>query len=176
MSDAKKTPTNDVKLPQTQAELRKVLERAQDGDEKVLPVVQRLLENPAHVTFFGGDLAGSVVDGFAEAIAEDDIGRCEAVRRKLELLRAELLGDNPTPIERMLVERVVACWLQLQEAELRYAQDPTITYGDDQRCLDSITRRFLASVRALLVARKMSVPTVQINVNEQANAGTLIDP
>jgi hypothetical protein len=44
----------------------------------------------------------------------------ETLCRNLELLRAALAGPNPTPIERLLVQRVVACWLQVQNASLRY--------------------------------------------------------
>jgi hypothetical protein len=100
------------------------------------------------------------------------------VIRKLELLRAELLGDNPTPVERILVERVVACWLQVQAAELRAAQS-TDTYlkqlDFQQRRMDATNRRFLAAVKTLALVRKLAVPVLQVNiakkqVNVAANA------
>ena len=52
----------------------------------------------------------------------------EALPSKLELLRDELTGKNPTPIERLLVERVLACWLQVQVADIRDAQGEELVH------------------------------------------------
>jgi hypothetical protein len=127
-----------------------------------------MLQNPAYIPVFGGHLAEQVIGSFVSAIDEDNLAFREAVTRKLELMRAELLGDNPTPVERLLVERVVACWLQVQDAELRYAQgqaDLTMKQGDYyQRRMDAANRRFLAAVKALALIRKLAVPALQINV------------
>ncbi len=101
-------------------------------------------------------------------MSEQDIGFQEAVRRKLELLRADLLGPDPTPVERLLVERVAACWLQVQDAELRYAQGQgslSIRQADyHQRRMDAANRRYLAALKALAVVRKLAVPVLQVNV------------
>ena len=92
-------------------------------------------------------------------------------------MRAELLGDNPTPVERLLVERVVACWVQVQEAELRFARgqgDLTIRQSDFlQRRMDSTHRRYLAALKALALVRKLAVPALQINLaRKQVNVVT----
>ena len=83
-------------------------------------------------------------------------------------MRAELLGDNPTPVERLLVERVLACWVQVQDAELRYARnqkDMTFRQGDfHQRRMDATSRRYLAALKALALVRKLAVPALQINL------------
>jgi hypothetical protein len=90
--------------------------------------------------------------------------------------RAELLGDNPTPVERVLVERVLACWLQVQDAELRTAQEPNayIKLADfHQRRMDATNRRFLVAVKTLALVRKLAVPVLQVNIaKEQVNVAT----
>ncbi len=48
-------------------------------------------------------------EAFLRAMAKDNLAFQEAARRKLELLRAELLGPSPSPVERVLAERVAAC-------------------------------------------------------------------
>jgi hypothetical protein len=148
--------------------LRAILKRSQAGDHATLPVIRKMLEDPANLRLFGGELAETVAQSFLKAIGGEDIGFREAVLKKMQTMRADLLGENPTPIERILVERVVACWLQVQDAEVRFAQrqaDLTMTQGDyHQRRMDSANRRFLAAVKTLALVRKLAVPALQINV------------
>lgn len=90
-------------------------------------MIRQMLVRPGAVGSFGGDLAEQVILSFTKSLGGKNVAFRGDMRRKLELLRAELLGDKPTSIERVLVERVVACWLQVQDTELRPAQlaDPT---------------------------------------------------
>src|SRR5262249_18691992 len=83
-------------------------------------------------------------------------------------MRAELLGSDPTPVERLLVERVVACWLQVQDAEVRFAQaqgNLSIKQADYyQRRMDGANKRYLAALKALALVRKLALPVLQITV------------
>jgi hypothetical protein len=156
--------------------LRKLVERAQNGDETTVPRIRELLKSPGAVGTFGGDLAELVVWSFTKSLVGKDVAFREAVIRKLELLRAELLGANPTPVERILVERVLACWLQVQAAELRAAQS-TDTYlkqlDFQQRRMDATNRRFLSAVKTLALVRKLALPILQVNIaKKQVNVTT----
>src|SRR5262249_37446886 len=91
---------------------------------------------------------------------------------KLDLLRAELAGPNPSPVERLLVERVVACWLQVQDADVRYAQAqndrPSRQHSDFlQRRMDRAHRRYLSALRTLALVRKLAVPVLQVNIADK---------
>ncbi|MDY3560234.1 hypothetical protein R5W23_001460 [Gemmata sp. JC673] len=178
MADATKPlPPAEPELPKTTAEIRALLKRTHAGDESTVPVVRKMLQDPACVHLFGGDLAHEVVASFTRAMAGDNVSFREAVLRKLELLRAELLGENPTPVERVLVERVVACWLQVQDAELRAAQgqkDTSFRQAEfHQHRMDAANRRFLAAVKTLAQVRKLAIPVLQINVGKkQVNIAT----
>jgi hypothetical protein len=162
------TKPAEVVVPKTTDEFRALLKRAHAGDETTLPVVQKMLENPAHIASFGGNLAEQVVSSFAEAMGGKNLAFREALRRKLEAMRVELLGDSPTPVERLLVERVAVCWLQVQDSELRFTQyqkDLSIRQGDyHQRRIDAANRRFLAAVKALALVRKLVLPAFQVNI------------
>ena len=164
-------PANDKR-----AEILALVERARTGDESTVPQIRELLMQPGAMGMLGGDLAEQVFVSMAKSMGGKNVGFREDVRRKLELLRYELLGDNPTPVERILVERVVACWLQVQDAELRSAQhnDPTIKQADfHQRRLDATNRRFLAAVKTLALVRKLAVPVLQVNIaKKQVNVAT----
>ena len=94
----------------------------------------------------------------------------EALPPQLKAKRAELAGPEPSPLEELLAERIVACWLQLQYAEAIYAQnlgDMNMTQVEyHQRRLDRLHRRYLSSIKALAQIRKMG-PAVQINIAEK---------
>jgi hypothetical protein len=157
--DAKKTlPPGEITAPQTLEELRAFSKRSQMGDPKSQPTVQPMLGSSTEVLILSGELSAAVVKAFATSLVGQDPRLCEAIRRKADLLREELLGDTITPAERLLVDRVVSCWLQLQGAELRCAQLPADTdYDDVEICLrrmDAANRRFLATIRMLAQVRK----------------------
>jgi hypothetical protein len=159
---------NEPAVPRNADEVRAFLKRTQAGDRSTLPVLQTMLRDPECVRVFGGELAESVEGSFLRALAKDDVGFQQAARRKMELLRAELLGPGATPVEQLLVERVVACWLQVQDAELRYAQGQdklNIRQADYyQRRIDAANRRYLAALKTLALVRKLAVPALQINL------------
>jgi hypothetical protein len=161
-------PAKGEDVPTTTEGVRALLKRTQTGDHTALPVVRKMLDDPFYLRLFGGELAENATTSFVKAMGGEDLGFREAVLKKMELLRAELLGANPTPVERLLVERVVACWLQVQDADIRAAQgqkDATLRWSDfHQRRMDAANRRFLAAVKALALVRKLAVPALQINV------------
>ncbi len=151
-------------IPTDPKELRKIVQRARQGDEATLPVLRELLKNPATVDMLGGNLARQAEHSLINALVGEDLAWKYALVRKLELLRAELGGPNPTPVERLLVERVVACWLQVQDADVRYTQakNPALEWGDYyQRRMDRAHKRYLSALKALALVRKLAVPVLQ---------------
>jgi hypothetical protein len=67
-------------------------------------------------------------------------------------MRTELAGPTPTPLEKLLVERIVTCWLQLQDADIRCARakDLNINQADyHQRRIDHSHKRFLSGIKTL---------------------------
>jgi hypothetical protein len=83
---------------------------------------------------------------------------------KLELLRSELSGPNPTPVEKVLVERAIVCWLQVTAADIRLEQSEepmTVAVAEyHQRCRDRSHRRFLSAIRTLATVRRLAVPAL----------------
>jgi hypothetical protein len=160
-------PTEEA-IPTGADDLRKFLKRAQTGDETTLPVLRKILQDSATVDRFGGDLARQAELSLIDNAAGKNLAFREAMTRKLQLLRAELAGPDPTPVERLLVERVVACWLQVQDADIRYAQsqkDCTLTQGDYyQRRMDRAHKRYLSALKTLAVVRKVALPVLQVNI------------
>jgi hypothetical protein len=99
----------------------------------------------------------------------------EALKVRLSHMRAEVAGANPTPLEVLLTERVVASWLLVEILEAFVSLQ--LTRGVEKRVtpsylfqlaklLESVQRRHLAAIKALAQVRRLLKPAVQINVGE----------
>jgi hypothetical protein len=164
-------------VPTDRNELRKVLERAQRGDETTLPALRELLKEP-HMVEACGNLAAHAETALIRKFAGKDLAVSEGLRRKLGCLRAELAGPTPTPLERMLVGRVVACWLHLYYLEAVYAGKDGMSLDlaqHYQRCIDRAHKRHLSAIKTLALVRRLALPVLvqQVNVaaQQQVNVG-----
>jgi hypothetical protein len=160
------TKPDDVAIPSSADEMFEFLRRAETGDTSTLPVLRKILEGPGTVRTLGGDLAERAEKALIDAAAGKNLMFKEALTRKLEMLRAELAGANPTPVENLLVERIVMCWLQVQHAELscvRHSADLSIAHYHQDR-LDRAHRRYLSALKTLALMRKLAVPVLQVNL------------
>jgi hypothetical protein len=135
------------------------------------------LKDPGIVDLLGGDLAKWTQRFVIEKYAGQNLLCREAVTHKLDLLRVELAGPNPTAIEGLLVERVVTCWLHLHHLEAEFAGKESkslalATYY--QRSLSAAQKRYLAAIKTLAAVRKLVLPVLQLNIaDKQVNvAGT----
>jgi hypothetical protein len=149
--------------------LEALLARAHAGDEAAVPLVRVLFaEAPGRLEALG-DLARHAEMALIVAAAGKDLAFKEGLLAKLVQLRADLAGPSPSPLERLLVGRVAACWLQVQDADIRYAQnqrDCTFAQGDYyQRRQDRAHRRFLSAIKALALVRRLALPVLVAQVH-----------
>jgi hypothetical protein len=156
MQDEK--PSGVSAEPAVAAELRKVTAQARAGDASALPRLRRLLDGHPEIWERAGDLERVVVRAWAELLAVGDPVALEAVRRKAEQLRAELEGDAPTPLERLLVGQVVAARLAMGHAQAQEAGREERSLGQARFALgrsESALRRYLSAVRTLATVRAL---------------------
>ena len=101
------------------------------------------------------------------------------VRFTRAMIKAQLAGPAPTALEQLLVERIVVCWLQVQQAELRAADrlghHGWVLSNAEENRLDKVSRRFLMAVKSLAQIQKLLRPgasSVQVNIaQQQVNLG-----
>jgi hypothetical protein len=104
----------------------------------------------------------------------------EALPASLDLMREEIAGENPTPLEALLTEQIVSLWMLLELHEVLHSAQ--YERGSEHRLppsfllqmvklQESAHRRFLASVQALARVRKLQANTPGIQVNTQINLG-----
>jgi hypothetical protein len=157
------TKTPKQPRSESQNEIRALLDRAQAGDKTILPKLRELLTIPANVDSCGGDLAKQAQFTLIVKFSGKNLLWKEALIRKLDLLRSELTGPNPTALEKLLVERIVACWLHLHHLEIIYAnkEDMSLPLGTFyQSCLSAAQKRYLSAIKALAVIRKLALPAL----------------
>ena len=156
--------------------LRDLLSLAKKDQENAMPKIRQILsEHPdlaqrfMHLGRMGEDILIWRMTG------EDDLAKRELFRSQLNAMREEIAGENPSPLERLLDERIVATWLQIQLFEGLYAngmskRSMTIARdGYHQKRLDQIYRRHLSAIRALAQIRKLlkGGAITQINIAEK---------
>jgi len=155
--------------------INRLMEAAKAGDKRVIQRLRELLETQPGAWEELGDLAGHAEAAQLQLIAGDNGLLKEAVRAKLAVLRAELEGPECPPLERLLVQRILACWLQVTYADAKYADEAsrlTLAQGDYfQRRQDRAHRRLLSAIRTLAMVRKLPLPLLQLNVAQQVNVG-----
>ena len=161
--------------PQTSDEIMQLLQQAEAGDESVVEQVRELLMICPELTdYLGGDLEKLTEQLLSTAVAGDNLAFREAIKHKMGALKLDLAGPVPTPLESLLVNRIVACWLQVQTADIAPAKSESTPISLAKFHLkrqDSANRRYIAAIRTLATVRKMALPALQINLrqNNQIN-------
>jgi hypothetical protein len=82
---------------------------------------------------------------------------------QLEQMEIEQASLDPSPFERLMIQRVLACWLRLQIAEINAGPcgaDSTTEIFNRQ--LDRAHRQFLSAAKTLATVRRLALP---VNVN-----------
>lgn len=134
---------------------------------KTLPALREVLRDADAVAIFGGNMAENLCNDLVRKAAGDNLAFREALFRKLELLRAELAGPTPSPVERLLAERVTTCWLWLHDLEIRFVQAKNLSISQaeyHQQAIDRAHRRYLVAIRTLALVRKLALPVLQVNI------------
>jgi hypothetical protein len=148
-------------------DLNAMLRKAIGGDKGALAEVREMLAAPGGADLLGGNTAReSLRRLITVACGSNQVAR-EATERKLEEMRAELLGSHPTALERLLVERVVATWFHLHHLEAQYAARESMSLALGlyyQKCLTAAQNRYIAAIKGLADVRRLALPALQVNI------------
>jgi len=169
-------------------ELRDLSEKAQDGDKAARAkarrdLVQKLRESSPAVIARASDVSRSAQHMLiGTAVGGDPLTEL-ALSGRLDMLREEIAGENPTALEVLLTEQVVSCWMWLQllnalmSAQFKLKlpdgvkRSPPSYVRHMLKVEESAHRRFLASVTTLARVRKLQANTPGVQFNTQINLG-----
>lgn len=171
----------EVALPTamwTPEEQKALVTRAYDGDKSVLPELRAMLDAHPEVVRAQGDLPRDAHLAMTHAVAGDDVGLPEVMARRAAQVRADLEGAHPSPLERLLCERVATCWLAVYLLDaatmltISGQRPPARVLEHHERIKDSAQKRYLEACVALAKVRRLLQPSMQVNI-AQAGAQQL---
>jgi hypothetical protein len=156
------------------AELRALSKKAQDGEEGARTELRLALRESAPTVIARCSNTLKVYRGMlAEKMAAGDPLIKEATVVQAERMALELAGENPTPLEDLLSERVASLWMlvELQEALMaafyynKGGRMPPSVVLQMARLQESAHRRYLAAIKTLAQVQKLQGPSrVQVNI------------
>lgn len=153
------------------AELEAVSKKAEAGDKEARRELRRLVRSSsAEVIGRCSDIGRRASRMLVRTAAAGEALTEEALYARLDAMRAEIAGENPTPLEVLLTERVVSLWMLTSLLEVLLAsqyqrnlegikRSPPSYLIQQTRILEGATRRYLAAVRELARVRKLQANT-----------------
>jgi hypothetical protein len=168
------------------ARLRELSTRAEAGDKEARRELRRVLqESSPQVVAQAADLARRAERQLVKVAAGEPLSE-EAIPLRLEQLRAEIAGDNPTPLEMLLAERVVALWFLVQFLDgalygalhnaflKKKGKERGPGFSDSFarftiKWQESAHKRYLDAIRELARVRRLQAATPAVQVNTQIN-------
>jgi hypothetical protein len=160
------------------AKLEKLSDKVANGDKKARGELRRALrESGPEVIREASELARM---GQRFLIKTATRGRTlaeEALVVRLEMMRSEIAGPDPSPLESLLVEKIVSVWMLTELLDLLLSAQLTTELPKRQRMSHSFLkfylgwqerahRRLLSAIRELARVRRLQsgVPNSQTNV------------
>ena len=107
---------------ETLTRLRDLLKQTEKGDEKAVPAIREILDETPDLAWRSrnvGKMAKRLL--INEMTREEDLLAKEMMEHQLESMRSEIVGEDPSALELLLAERLVATWMQVQLFESHYA-------------------------------------------------------
>jgi hypothetical protein len=141
---------------------------ARRGRKEILPKLRQVLDEHPELWQHFGNLALQTQENWLQLIAGKDLYLAESLRRHLDAMRMELAGPNPSPLDKLLVDRILACHVQVLYFEAMETTDPTAEnmrmarYRMDRR--DQAHRQFLSAVKMLATVRNLVARTQTIQI------------
>jgi len=148
-------------------------EKANNGDARAMVELRPLIRAyPAAFTAYS-ELSSAVRDMILSQITGANKGLliADRVKAHLQKLAQELAGPAPTPLEALLVDRIVTCWLEVQYIDSllisTYANAGSYKQGEYiQRRQERAHQRYLSTIKALAQIRRLALPAVQVNIGQ----------
>jgi hypothetical protein len=173
-----------VDVRESLEELRALSRKAQgggaEGAEARKELRHKLREASPAVIARASDIGRKSQHLLIKTASGEDLLTELALSGRLDMMRKEVAGENPTPLEVLLTERVVSCWLLVELFERLMAAHLSKETPKEKRLPERTLRhylswqedansRFLAAVRELARLRKLEATAPPVQVNTQVN-------
>jgi hypothetical protein len=164
--EANRPPEGEQQVEQprfpTRQEFDQLVQQANDGNTGAQTRLHRILDECPEIWMQTGNLAEHAELSLVRLIAKEEWLLTESIRRQAAEMKVELAGPNPTFLEAMAVQRVIACWLQLQHVDALCAQaDGELGRANFWLKRQSqANKQFNAAMKSLLMIRTLLPPAL----------------
>jgi hypothetical protein len=164
-------------------ELRSLSEKAEAGDTDARKVLKEaLLNSTPAVIARASDIGRKAQHMLINSAAHGNPLTEYALQSRLDLLRAELGGEEPSPLEALLAQRIAAAWMLNQLLEIycsaqlwrgapKGSRAPLSTTKFYIEWQERAHRQLMNSIKALAQVRRLSNNMPSFQVNTQVNLG-----
>jgi hypothetical protein len=130
--------------------LQDLSNRVKAGEESAVAEIQRILDSNDALWRHLGDVE-KTTEAMLIEVADGSAASKESVRRSVAAMKQSLLGEQPTPLERMAVGRVVACWLfaHFVDRWCAWSVKAGGRASDLAKLLEASEKRYQVSLRSL---------------------------
>jgi hypothetical protein len=142
-----------------------LIQRANEGDETVLPALREMLEARPEIWKYCGDLAVKAEREWVGFLSVKSLLVRESLVKQIEELRDSLSRPGQSALEGLLIDRVIATWFQVHYAELycvvgeKLAADKKsvspATAAETQSRASLAQYRHLQAIKTLAMVRKL---------------------
>lgn len=167
---AERKPTVRYDAPANDAEAVELFAKARAGDADARERVCALIRERKWIDWLG-DLGRQATRQLVVKAAGGDPVWEAGLVQKANALHAELLGNSPTVLERLLARRVVNGWLAVHALELELTLRPPLDARDRGHLDTALTRaqrRYTEAIRELARVRKLQGPVIRAQLNVAA--------
>jgi hypothetical protein len=152
--------SNQPPEPAVVCQLRDLVRLAQGGDASALPRIREILDAHPEIWGHAGDIAAMAERTWIAVLATRDPVVVESMRRTVAEIRADLGGDRPTRLVRLLVDQVIATYLECKHVEAMTASDAGASLDQAAfrlKRLESAQKRYQGTIKALTEVEKLEV-------------------
>src|SRR5262249_45167092 len=125
-------------------EVGAVLERAVAGDPTVGPELQQALDDHPEVAALFGDMVGHAARALQELVCKDNPLVRASLTRQLADLRQRLAATAPSPLERLLIDRIALTWVEVYYGDIDLAHH-LLGHGGDAPATKAAQQRLDAA-------------------------------
>ena len=153
----------------------RLLERAGDGNIQAWQELKTLggeYEGFAdHLLRTRGDIGAVTANALIDAVAGPDCISREGLQKTLKELSHSLGSNDGHPLENLVIDLIVCCWIQTHHATLSHTKNWMRLEPQQeelmQRHQDRAQRRLLRAVKTLAQVRQLLGLNIQVNIAEK---------
>jgi len=130
------------------------------------------------------NMGENAIKNMIKQVETNDLAK-ELLFMNVKAIQQALGYDESPAIEKLLIEHVAMCWLNMNLMEEWYSQNTIGNVRSDskwvdycERRLSSVQKRYLRAIETLARVRKVTVSTIQINLaalsGKQLNVASLL--